>query len=519
MGEIIIMPKQGLQMTEGMITTWYVQEGQEVKAGEPLFEMETDKLAISIDASSSGTLLKILCQEGETAAVAEPIAVIGTPGEDYTAILNGANGSASSDPEPATTSDAPDVVSGADGTIIIMPKQGLQMTEGMITAWLVQEGQEVKEGEPLFEMETDKLAITIDATASGTLLKILCEEGETAEVAAPIAVIGTPGADYQAILNGTAATAAEKPAAEAEAPAVAAAPVSSEPTACTSGERTFSSPRARTRAEELGIDYRTVAGTGPMGMVIERDILSSEPAAKAAPAEASTAPAMAAVRSEHQIPITGMRRIIAQRMLDSLNTLAQACHRLTVDMTAAVALREQFKVADIKVSYNDIVIRCVAKALTEFPMMNATMDEKFITTRDYVNIGMAVATDTGLLVPVIRDADLKTLPEIAKASKDLAARTKENKLSPDELTGGTFTISNLGMFDIESFTAVINKPEAGILAVGKMEKKPVVVNDEIVIRPLMQLSLTYDHRILDGAPAAQFLRRVKQLLENPGLLI
>jgi len=514
MGEIIIMPKQGLQMTEGMITTWFVQEGQEVKAGEPLFEMETDKLAISIDASSSGTLLKILCQEGETAAVADPIAVVGAPGEDYTAILNGASGSVCAEPESAKTTDAPEAKSGADGTIIIMPKQGLQMTEGMITAWLVEEGQEIKIGDPLFEMETDKLAITIDSTASGTLLKILCEEGETAEVASPIAVVGAPGADYQAILNGTSASAAAESKPVAESAPATAVPAAA-PVAAASGERTFSSPRARTRAEELGIDYRTVAGTGPMGMVIERDVLNAEPAPVAAPAAAVAASS----RGEHQIPITGMRRIIAQRMLDSLNTLAQACHRLTVDMSAAVALREQLKAAEVKVSYNDIVIRCVAKALTEFPMMNATMDDKFITTRDYVNIGMAVATDTGLLVPVIRDADLKTLPEIAKASKDLAARTKENKLSPDELTGGTFTISNLGMFDIESFTAVINKPEAGILAVGKMEKKPVVVNDEIVIRPLMQLSLTYDHRILDGAPAAQFLRRVKQLLENPGLLI
>ena len=518
MGEVVIMPKQGLQMTEGMITAWLVQEGQEVKEGEPLFEMETDKLSITIDASSSGTLLKILCQEEETAAVAEPIAVIGAPGEDYTAILNGDARAAAEAPASATT--LPDSGTKADGNIIIMPKQGLQMTEGMITTWLKQEGEEVKEGDPLFEMETDKLAITIDSTASGTLLKILCEEGETAEVAAPIAVIGAPGTDYEAILNGSTTadtTTSEAAKTPASAPSADMAPASA-PTKATDDARVFSSPLARTRAEELGIDYRTVSGSGPMGMVVERDILNAEPASKAAADTASAASARME-RGEHQIPVSGMRRIIAQRMLDSLNTLAQANHRLTVDMTAAVALREQFKAADIKVSYNDIVIRCVAKALTEFPMMNATMDEKFITTRDYVNIGMAVATDTGLLVPVIRDADLKSLPEIAKESKDLAARTKENKLSPDELTGGTFTISNLGMFDIESFTAVINKPEAGILAVGKMEKKPVVRDDEIVIRPLMQLSLTYDHRILDGAPAAQFLRRVKQLLENPGLLI
>ncbi len=394
------------------------------------------------------------------------------------------------------------------GEIIIMPKQGLQMTEGMISTWLIEEGQPVKEGEPLFEMETDKLAITIDATVSGTLLKILAEEGEIIPVADPIAVIGDPGEDYEAILagGGTQAPPAEAPepvpAAE-DAPPAATAPSAASAAAPPEAARVFASPRAKTRAAERGIDYRRVPGSGPLGMVVERDILN----AKAGAAE------------EHQIPISGMRRIIAQRMLESLNTLAQANHRLTVDMTAAVALRKQLQAADIKVSYNDIVIRCTTKALTEFPMMNSTMDDQFITTKDYVNIGMAVATDNGLLVPVIRDADLMTLPEIASVSKDLASRTKENKLSPDELSGGTFTISNLGMFDIESFTAIINKPEAGILAVGKMEKKPVVQDDEIVIRPLMQLSLTYDHRIVDGAPAALFLRRIKQLLEAPGLLI
>lgn len=394
------------------------------------------------------------------------------------------------------------------GEIIIMPKQGLQMTEGMISTWLIEEGQPVKEGEPLFEMETDKLAITIDAAVSGTLLKILAEEGEIIPVADPIAVIGEPGENYEAILasGGSSASAA---AAEEQEPAPAAEKAAPAPSASVSAAapaetpRIFASPRARTRAAEWGIDYRRISGSGPLGMVVERDI----PAAKA-PAE-----------TEHRIPISGMRRIISQRMLESLNTLAQASHRLTVDMTAAAALRKQLQAADIRVSYNDIVIRCTAKALTEFPMMNSTMDEQYITTKDYVNIGMAVATDNGLLVPVIRDADLMTLPEIACISKDLAARTKENKLNPDELSGGTFTISNLGMFDIESFTAIINKPEAGILAVGKIEKKPVVQEDTIVIRPLMQLSLTYDHRIVDGAPAALFLRRIKQLLETPGLLI
>ena len=415
------------------------------------------------------------------------------------------------------------------GEIIIMPKQGLQMTEGMITSWLVSEGQEIKEGEPLFEMETDKLAITIDAPCSGTLLKILCQEDEIAEVASPIAVVGEPGENYEDILSGASGAAASsaenKAPADIEDPAgstAGAADSASEPAAEVpaaksspeaSQERIFSSPRARTTAQEKGIDYRTLEGSGPDGLIIERDVLKA--AAQAAPAKETKEN----TGDTRQIPISNMRRIIARRMLDSLGTLAQACHRLTVDMSEAVRLREQLKARDIKVSYNDIVIRCTAKALTEFPMMNSTMDDAFITVRDYVNIGVAVATEQGLLVPVIQNAHTLSLPEIAGRSQDLSSRAKENRLMPDELSGGTFTISNLGMYDIESFTAIINKPEAGILAVGKMEKKPAVRNDELVIRPLMQLSLTYDHRIVDGAPAALFLRRIKELLENPGLLL
>ena len=220
------------------------------------------------------------------------------------------------------------------------------------------------------------------------------------------------------------------------------------------------------------------------------------------------------------IPLKGMRKIIAQRMHESLTELAQANHRMEVDMTECVRLREQLKAQGVKVSYNDIVIRCVAKALTEFPMMNATMTDTAIIQKHYVNVGMAVATDTGLLVPVIKGADKLTLTEISAKAKDLGTRTKEGGLNPDELSGGTFTVTNLGMFGVDSFTAIVNKPEAGILAVGAMKKRPVVMpDDSIQARNMMWLSLTYDHRIVDGAPAAQFLQRVKKLLEVPALLL
>lgn len=328
----------------------------------------------------------------------------------------------------------------------------------------------------------------------------------------------------------------------------------------------YSTPRARTRAIELGIDYKNIYGSGPDGLVIEKDILHASkhrpplisPLAKklavlynidplpitgtgfhnkimaediqqvysaSEPDKTITPPENPAHKTtednpyKDEIPFSGIRKIIADKMMDSLLTLAQASHRVTVDMSEAVRLREQLKTCGIKVSYNDMVIRCTAKALSEHPIMNSSMGDASILLKKEINVGVAVATERGLLVPVIRHTDQKSLTEIAAESKDLAARTKSGSLLPDELSGGTFTVTNLGMFGIESFTAIINKPEAGILAVGKMEKRPAVRDDQIIILPLLQLSLTYDHRIVDGAPAALFLSRIKQLLENPGLLL
>ena len=317
-----------------------------------------------------------------------------------------------------------------------------------------------------------------------------------------IAYVGPAGTDIAAVLAGAAA-----PASAGDPPAPAG------------DSRIFASPRARMVAEERNVDLASVSGTGPDGLIIERDVLAAQPAPAAVPA---AKPAEPAVESELEtvIPIKGMRKIIAERMHQSLHDLAQANHRMEVDMSECVHMREQLKALGVKVSYNDMVIRCAAKALTEFPMMNSSMTDAAIIQKHYVNIGMAVATDTGLLVPVIRNADKLSLTQIGETARDLGKRTKEGGLNPDELTGGTFTVTNLGMFGVDSFTAVINAPEAGILAVGQMKKRAVVLEDDsIAVRPMMWLSLTYDHRIVDGAPAAQFLKRIKTLLENPSLLL
>ncbi len=449
-------------------------------------------------------------------------------------------------------------------TKVIMPKQGLQMTEGTITQWLIPEGGQCKEGEPLFEMETDKLTITMDAPATGTLLKIVHDAGDTVEITKLIGVIGEPGEDISAILaeDGGAAPAAEAPAKEEkapEAPKAAAAPVKR-----AAGERIFSTPRARMRAEEKGADIEDVPGSGPEGLIIERDVLAFEPAAavKASPlakkvaalenvdladvkgtgshgkimkddvlamiqakvadraaAQAATSDAPAAARGTRLVPLTGMRKAVAKNMRKSLETNAQLSSMVSVEMTNAIALRNAFKAAEKKVSFNDIVLLAVSRALVEHPEMNASYTDKGILYHDYVNLGVAVAIDGGLIVPNVKNADLMKLDEIAKVAKEQAIKAKDNKLTMDDYSGGTFTVSNLGMFGIDNFVAIINPPETGILAVGAIVKKPVVRNDEIVIRSMMDITLSYDHRLVDGAGAAKFLKTVKEYIENPYLML
>ena len=330
-----------------------------------------------------------------------------------------------------------------------MPKQGLQMTEGVITRWLVHEGEEIREGQPFFEMETDKLSITIDASASGTVLKLLYQEGDAVPVAQTIAYIGPAGMDMDAVLQ--------------------SAPVREAP----KGGRVFASPYALSQSGNARLDIARIAGTGPDGLVIERDVIAACP--EPAPLEEKTPVPLAQTGRETVIPLRGRRKIIAERMHSSLQNMAQANHRMEVDMAECVCARERLKALGVKLSFNDIVIRCVAKALREFPMMNASMTEDSIIQKHYVNVGMAVATEDGILVPVIRDADKLSLVEIAKRARDLSQRTREGTLDPDELSGGTFTVTNLGMYGVDSFTAIINAPEAGILAVGQIKKRPVVL--------------------------------------------
>ena len=435
-------------------------------------------------------------------------------------------------------------------TKVIMPKQGLQMTEGTIVRWIVGEGEKCTADQPL--LETDKLTITMDAPASGTLLKIVHGEGDVVPITEMIAVIGEEGEDISGLLAEAAPKKQEQTAAPAEEKREESAQKADAPAARAAGDRVFSTPRARMRAEEKGADVGDIPGSGPEGLVIERDVLAFEPAAarKATPLAKKVAEeegvdisdiegsgshgkitkddVMAAVaartgagteRGTKIVPYAGMRRIVGEKMVESLRVHAQLTHKISVDMTNAALLRDTYKKQDKKVSYNDLVILATTRALKDYPMMNSTITDEGIVVPEYVHMGVAVAVDAGLIVPVIKDADLMRLEEISVVAKDLAARAKNNRLRPDEYKGSTFTVSNLGMFGLKAFTAIINTPESGILAVGAIEKTPVVVDDEIAIRPIMNLTLTYDHRVVDGAPAAQFLKQVKTYLENPCLML
>ena len=566
MASTIIMPKQGLQMEEGTIIKWLKKEGEAVKEGEPLFEMETDKLTITMDSTATGTLLKIVKGEGETVPITEVIAYVGEPGESIDGAAAPAAAPAEAPAAAPAAAPAPQVdLSSIKASVIIMPKQGLQMEEGTIIKWLKKEGEEVKEGEPLFEMETDKLTITMDSTATGTLLKIVRGEGEVVPITEPIAVVGEPGTDYAPLLGGAPAAAAPV-AAPAEAQAAAPAAAVANAVKRAPGERVFATPRAKMRAEEKGIAIEAVAGSGPDGLIIERDVLSTDvvavkatpvakklaelngvdlstvtgtgangkimksdvlgdnaPAAAPAAEPAKAAPAQAAAPAceyaETVVPFTGMRKAIANNMMKSLESMAQANHRMKVDMSESVRFRNKLKAQDIKVSFTDILVKAVAHALIKYPAINASVDGNNIIQKHYVNMGIAVAIPNGLIVPNVKDAHLKSVVEIHDEVASLAKKARDGKLTRDEYANGTFTITNLGMYDIDEFTPVINPPEVGILGVGTIKDTPVVVDGQIVARPIMTLSLTYDHRVIDGAPAAEFLKYVKTLLENPYLMM
>lgn len=425
-------------------------------------------------------------------------------------------------------------------TNFTMPQLGLTMTEGTVSKWFKQVGEKVAAGEVLAEISTDKITNQIEAPVDGVLLTVLVPEGGVAPVQAVLAVIGAPGEKIDAA---AAEVAAAAPAAAAPSQQPAAAPVAA-PAAAGDG-RVIASPLAKKLAREKGIDLALVTGTGPNGRVVEKDILDyaarQAAAPKASPLAAKIAAehgvSLAAIASDSRImaadvraalpaqapaaaiPLTGMRKIIAERMSLSWQTAPHVNLTVEVDMTAAGRLKDTLAAAGAKASFTEIIVKCAAKALGEFPTVNASLVNGTIVQHDSVNIGVAVALDNGLIVPVVKNAAGKTVGQIREDIASLSAKARQGQLGPDDYTGGTFTVTNLGMFGTDHFTPIINPPESAILGVCRVVRRPVVIGDDIVIRPMANLCLSFDHRLVDGALAAKFMSRMRALLEEPLLLL
>lgn len=411
---------------------------------------------------------------------------------------------------------------------VLMPKMGYDMTEGKILRWMKNEGETVTKGEPIAEIQTEKVNIEIEAFDSGVIAKILHQADEDVPVGEVIAIIAQPGEKVEAPAK--AAPAAAAPA-KAEAPAAPVAQTSeypegpsvTYPTAVPVREgRIKSSPLARKVAAERNLDLAQIPGTGPGGRIVRKDVDAFKGALAPAAAVRAAAP-VAVAREDRPVVLTRMRQAIARRLAESKVAAPHFYVTTAIDMTDAVAFRTQFNAAvsaEEKASFNDMIVKAVAKAALKFPAVNASWNETEIVERGAVNVGVAVALPEGLVVPVLHGAGAKTLPVIASETKELIARAKANKLKPEEMGGGTITVSNLGSFDVESFTAIINPPEAAILAIGSIKKEPVVDDkDQLQIRSIMRITMSSDHRVIDGALAAQFLAEVKRLLQTPMLLL
>lgn len=407
-------------------------------------------------------------------------------------------------------------------TPITMPKLGMDMNEGTIMKWLKKVGDHISKEEPIFEVETDKATMEVDSSVEGILLKIYYEENVAIPINEVIAMVGTEG---EAVPE-KAKKAQEEVTKSQKKEIKPLYTIEKIEVKNETARRITITPRARKLADKYGVDYKVIAGSGPNGRIREQNVndymnkLTDSPIPKE---EIQKREVNQKIRGGQIIPMQGIRKMIAARMKESLTTSAQANHRTDVDMTRLIAMRSELYALNEKlgkkISITDILIKIVTKALREQPIVNSTLIPEGILLLDEINIGIAVATDRGLVVPVIYNTKGKDIIEIGSETKDLIEKAMTGILKPDEMKGGTFTITNLGMYDVDSFTAIINPPESAILAVGRINKRAVVENDAIVIKPTTTLSLTYDHRVIDGAPAAIFLQRIKQIIENPYLLL
>jgi pyruvate dehydrogenase complex dihydrolipoamide acetyltransferase, long form len=544
---VILMPRLSDTMTEGVIAAWHKKVGDNVKKGDLLAEIETDKATMELESYKDGTLLHIGTDKGGKLQVNDLLAIIGKPGEDISALLKGGGQQPAAEApqkegpkeekqaqpqaeQKAASGESLDLASMQE--VILMPRLSDTMTEGVIAEWHKKVGDTVKKGDLLADVETDKATMELESYKEGKLLYIGAQKGDKVPVNALLCIIGDEKkVDVDKIVaaakggGASASGQATAPAAQqggAQAQTQQAAPAPAETAgegATTENGRVKASPLARKLASEKGFDISKIPGTGDGGRVIKRDVDNYQPAAATAPA-AGKQPATAAVpagqESFEDIPVSQMRKTIARRLSEIKFTAPEFYLTLDINMDKAVESRAKLnEISPVKISFNDMVLKACAIALKKHPWVNSSWQGETIRRNHHVHIGVAVAVEEGLLVPVVRFADQKSLSQIAAEVKDYAKKAKDKKLQPSDWEGNTFTISNLGMFGIEEFTAIINPPASCILAVGAINQVPVVKNGQIAIGNIMKVTLTCDHRVVDGATGAAFLQTLQQLLEEP----
>ena len=537
MAEVITMPRLSDTMTEGKVAKWHKKVGDTVKEGDILAEIETDKAVQDFESEMEGTLLYVGVEEGSAAAVDSVLAIIGKEGEDISALTGGEAPEAGDSEEKKTDEDhktennstsieQADAEVPAGVEVITMPRLSDTMTEGKVAKWHKKVGDTVKEGDLLAEIETDKAVQDFESEFDGILLKQGVEEGGAAPVDSVLAIIGPEGTDVSAVGAPKAAgQSSEKPAeqkAEPEKEEKEQAPAEN-----SSSDRVAISPLAKKMAQDKGVDIHSVQGSGENGRIVKKDIENYQPSAQKQTAQPAQAPAAAAqvaasfVQGEDtESQNSQVRNIIAKRLSESKFSAPHYYLMVEINMDKAIEARNEINsLPDTRISFNDMIIKATAVALRKHPQVNSSWAGDKIIHRGNINIGVAVAIPDGLVVPVLKNTDQMNYTQISAAVKDMAGRAKNKGLKANEMEGSTFSISNLGMFGIETFTSIINQPNAAILSVGAIIEKPVVKNGQIVVGNIMKLSLACDHRVVDGATGAQFLQTLKTYLESPLTLL
>lgn len=539
MAEVITMPRLSDTMTEGVVATWLKKVGDKISEGDILAEIETDKATMEFESFHSGTLLYIGLEEGEAAPVDSLLAIIGNEGEDISALISGGSVEKSSEKEEvkptlevaANVDSNQEVSVPKDVKIVTMPRLSDTMTEGTVATWIKKVGDKVEEGDILAEIETDKATMEFESFQSGTLLYIGINEGESAPVDSILAIVGPEGTDVNGLVASVKAgnnplekkeTQVEIKEESAQEEVVEKTPQSVAISESAVTGRVFVSPLARKIATDKGVNLADISGTGENGRIVKRDVENYVPSVKA-PTVVSNANvssvktfAPAGEVSIEEVKNSQMRKTIARRLAESKFTAPHYYLTIEISMDEAMASRKIINgLPDTKVSFNDMVVKACAMALKKHLQVNTQWKDDVTVINHHVNIGVAVAVEDGLVVPVLPFTDQMSLTQIGEKVKELAVKAKTKKLQPAEMDGSTFTVSNLGMFGIQSFTSIINQPNSAILSVGAIEEKPVVKNGQIVVGNTMTVTLACDHRTVDGATGAQFLQTLRSYIENP----